>query len=100
MQTISGPSTRTNAVFRKVAQNLYRLESSGGYYALFKRSGKQIRLSLSTSDAALARRRLAERRTKVDRLNLTKAANKISFPDLAERWLSNVRVNLKPSSAA
>jgi len=64
------------AVFRKVAQNLYRLESSGGYYALFKRSGKQIRLSLKTSHAALARRRLAERRAKVDRLNLTKGASR------------------------
>ena len=35
------PSART--VFHKVGQNLYRLESSGAYYALFKRGGKQIR---------------------------------------------------------
>ena len=54
------PGTRAHAVFRKVAQNLYRLESSGVYYALFKRSGKQIRKSLKTVDPALARRRLSE----------------------------------------
>jgi len=32
-------------VFHKVAENLYRLESSGGYYALVKRGGKQFRRS-------------------------------------------------------
>ena len=40
----------------KVAQNLYRLESSGIYYALFKRGSKQIRKSLKATEAALARR--------------------------------------------
>jgi hypothetical protein len=34
------------AMFHKVAQNLYRLESSGKYYAWFKRAGKQIRRRL------------------------------------------------------
>jgi hypothetical protein len=36
--------------FHKVAENLYRLESSGGYYALIKKSGKQFRRSLKTKD--------------------------------------------------
>ena len=36
-------------VFHKVAENLYRLESSGGYYALIKKSGKQFRRSLKTT---------------------------------------------------
>jgi len=31
------------AVLHKVAQTVHRIESSGNYYALFKRSGKQIR---------------------------------------------------------
>jgi len=44
----------------KVAQNLYRLESSGIYYALFKRGSKQFCKSLKAASAALARRRLAE----------------------------------------
>jgi hypothetical protein len=29
--------------FHKVAENLYRLESSNGHYALLKRGGKQFR---------------------------------------------------------
>jgi hypothetical protein len=55
------------AVFHKVAENPCRLDSSGTYYALFKRAGKQIRRSLKTTDAALARRRLNELREKVER---------------------------------
>jgi len=34
---------RLISVFHKAARNLYRLESSETYYALFKRGGKQIR---------------------------------------------------------
>ena len=86
------------AVFHKVAQNLYRLESSGTYYALFKRGGKQIRKSLKTSDTALARRRLSELGAKVSRLTLTKGASKLTFTELAERWLAKQRVSLKEKS--
>jgi len=41
-------------IFHKVAENLYRLESSGGYYALIKKSGKQFRRSLKTSPLSSA----------------------------------------------
>jgi len=94
LETSSGP------VFRKVAQNLYRLESSGKYYALFKRAGKQIRRSLKTTDAALARRRLSEVREKVSRLNQTRGASKLTFGELAERWLANHSVHLKEKSVS
>jgi hypothetical protein len=47
-------------VFHRVAENLYRLESSGGYYALLKRGDKQFRRSLKTKDCKLADRRLFE----------------------------------------
>jgi hypothetical protein len=67
----------SGAVFHKVAQNLYRLESSESYYALFKRGGKQIRKSLKTSDATPARRRLADLWEKVSLLNQTKGASKV-----------------------
>ena len=33
-------------VFHRVAENLYRMEPSGGYYALLKRADKQFRRSL------------------------------------------------------
>jgi hypothetical protein len=39
-----------NLVLHWVAENLYRLESSGGYYALLKRGDKQFRRSLRTKD--------------------------------------------------
>ena len=100
--TSNHPETTVPArqpVFNKVGENLYRLESSGAYYALLKRGGKQIRRSLKTTDAALARRRLTELRAKVARLNQTPGAGKITFAELAQRWLANVGVNLKPSSA-
>lgn len=88
-----------NPVFHKVGQNLYRHESSGGYYALFKRSGKQIRKSLKTTDPALARHRLAEYRQKIARLTQTKGASKITFTELGARWLAN-QIGLKPASAS
>jgi integrase len=77
---------------------LYRLESSGTYYALFKRASKQIRKSLKTTDRALARRRLNELQEKVSALNQTRGASKLTFSELADRWLSNHRVHLKEKS--
>ena len=50
--------------FRKVGENLYRLNTTGGYYALLKRGGKQIRKSLKTTDKKLAKRRLVEHATR------------------------------------
>jgi integrase len=94
------PQLPSRAIFHKVAQNLYRLESSGIYYALFKRSGKQIRRSLKTNGPALARRRLGELSNKVARLNPIKGAGKITFADLAGRWLDNHRVHLKERTIA
>ena len=69
------------AVFSKVAENLYRHESSGSYYALFKRAGKQIRKPIKTKDAALARRRLNELRDKVARVNQTRGTSDAWLPD-------------------
>ena len=53
-------STRKPYTFKRVSENLYKVIETGGYYALVKRGGKQIRRSLKTTDKALARRRLAE----------------------------------------
>jgi len=41
----------------RVAENLYRSESSSTYYAIFFRDGKQIKRSLKTTDPTLAKRR-------------------------------------------
>ena len=64
-QTLPNTSQLT---FTKVAECLYRNESSGIYYALVKRHSKQFRRSLKTSDRQLANRRLAEFRNRVTRL--------------------------------
>ena len=67
--------------FRKVGENLYRLNTSGGYYALLKRGGKQFRKSLKTTDKELAKRRLGELREKVGRLSTDKGICIISFAE-------------------
>ena len=52
-------------VFHRVGENLYRLESSGGYYGLVKKGGKQFRRSLDTGDRKLAERRLKGLKDKI-----------------------------------
>lgn len=86
--------------FRKVAECLYRHESSKVYYALVKRSGKQYRRSLKTQDRKLAERRLGDFRQKIGQLSLTASPTQITFSDLAGRWLESLKPTLKPSSYA
>lgn len=93
------PFSEASPVFRKVAECLYKHESSGTYYALVKKGGKQFRRSLKTDDRQLANRRLADFREKVGQLNDIKAARKMTFKELAQRWFATVRGGLKPSSA-
>ncbi len=52
--------------FRKVAENLYCYSSSGVYYARFRNSGKEISISLQTTDRELAKRRLQEEMRKAE----------------------------------
>ena len=66
--------------FRKVGENLYRLKTSGTYYALLKRGGKQIRKSLKTKDKELAARKLGELREKVSRLNTVPCEEAVKTP--------------------
>lgn len=84
-------------VFNRVAENLYRLETSGGYYALLKRGDKQFRRSLRTGDRKLAERRLAELRAQVGNLSVSEDA-RLSFPEIAERWMQATAHTLKEST--
>lgn len=86
------------ATMLKVGENLYRNESSGTYYGIVKRSGKQIKRSLKTKDFAMAKRYLKQFETKVDRMDPMKGKVKIAFKDLAKRWLRIQKPNLKASS--
>ena len=94
------PASPAAPVLHRVGQNLYRLASSGTYYALFKRSGKQIRKCLKTTDAAIARRRLKDLGEKVSRLAKVDGAISLTFSELAKRWLGSKEVNLKPASTS
>lgn len=84
-------------VFHRVAENLYRLEQTGGYYALVKRGDKQFRRSLKTKDRKLAERRLAEFREQVGGLVLSEDA-RLSFEDIGQRWLDSTAHTLKEST--
>ena len=66
--------------WKKVASCLYRYKG-GTYYALLKKSGKQIKQSLETDDAEMARRKLRELRQKIDNTD----------PDLARRTMAQHR---------
>ena len=85
-------------VFHRVAENLYRLETSGGYYGLLKRGDKQFRRSLKTKDRKLADRRLTELRAQVGNLKIGDEAGQ-SFDEVAKRWMAVTSHTLKPSSA-
>ena len=94
-----GETTKARkVVFHRVAENLYRLESSGGYYALVKRGDKQFRRSLKTKDRKLAERRLAELRSQVGGLVIS-GESRLSFDEVAKRWMAVTAHTLKASSA-
>lgn len=90
--------TTGGSPFRKVGECLYRHESSAIYYALVKRSGKQYRRSLKTTDRKLAERKLADFRQKIGQLSQTASASGITVSGLASRWLGTLKSTLKPKS--
>lgn len=59
----------SQAVFEKVGECLYRLASTGGYYARVWSRGREIRRSLKTKDPALAKRRLRDLRRELETLD-------------------------------
>lgn len=89
------PEKPRQVAFQKVGPNLYRLDSTGGYYALLKRADKQFRRSLRTKDRRLAERRLAELREKVGNLATGDDA-RLTFADVAQRWLQLSKPAMKP----
>src|SRR5436305_203860 len=98
MKTMRGKNPKPAAgqpVFHKVAENLYRLESSGGYYALVKKGDKQFRRSLKTKDRKLADRRLKELKEQISGLSLADDS-KLGFEAVANRWLESVKHTLAP----
>jgi integrase len=93
----TGAKAARKLVFHRVAENLYRLEPSGGYYGLIKRGDKQFRRSLKTKDRKLADRRLVELRVQVENLTIGGDA-RLTFDEVAERWKAATQHGLKPST--
>jgi integrase len=102
---IFGVKTQENAlkqaeqpVFHKVAENLYRLESSNGYYALVKKAGKQFRRSLKTKDRKLAERRLKELKAQIGVLTVAKDDAKLTFKEVADAWNDATKHSIEEST--
>ena len=93
-------NTSESPSFRKVAECLYRHKSSGIYYALVKRSGKQYRQSLKNKDRKLAERHLPGFREKTGHLAKSAGASKPAFGDIAKLWRETLRPMLKEKSFA
>lgn len=74
--------------FEKVGECLYRYSSTGTYYAVLKHSGKLIRRSLQTDDRALAKRRLADFRQTLERID--PKAGRVTVAELADRFMSTI----------
>ena len=89
------PSSRKPYTFKRVSENLYKVTETGGYYALVKRGGKQIRRSLKTTDKALAKRRLAELKQKASKLRTGKEYASVTFEKYSERWIKAKEASLK-----
>lgn len=85
------------SVFGRTKGGLLRLESSGVYYARFKHAGKTYKKCLHTSDRRHAQRLLAEFRLAVENVT-SKEAGRVTFAEIAQRWLASVRHTLKPST--
>ncbi|WP_269523028.1 tyrosine-type recombinase/integrase [Coraliomargarita parva] len=83
----------------RVAECLYRNTSSGRYYALVKRNGRQIRKSLKTQDRKLAERCLKEFLASIGRIDPSGESRQIRFEELGPQWLQVHNASLKPSSA-
>jgi integrase len=86
----SKPTTLT-----RVAECLYK-NVHGTYFALLKVRGKQIKKSLKTKDATVAKRHLATHRAKAH--NLLSEDGGITFGNLAARWLDVIKSDLRPRS--
>lgn len=92
------PTSQNQQDLKRVGECLYRSQSSNIYYAILKRNGKQIKRSLKTTDAPLARRRLKDLKDQAASLSIN-GTNKATFSEIAQRWLKMATVTMKPSSA-
>jgi len=87
---------KKSQILKRVGECLYR-NGHRTYFALIKISGKQIKRSLKTDDLAIAKRYLAELRSRAERLH-GKANRGIRLEALKANCLESIKSNLKPKS--
>jgi integrase len=83
--------------YKKVSENLYRRQTTGTYYGLLKRGGKQFRRSLKTKDRKLAERHLADLKEELADFQPGKDSD-ASFDRISDRWMVMQKGNWKPST--
>ena len=93
----SSPKHRTKPVWNRVAENLFRYEPSGGYYAIIKRGGKLKRKALGTFDRIIANARLTEYRRQIGAVP-PQENSRVGFQELAGEWLTSVKHAMTESS--
>jgi len=79
----------------KVGECLYRYSSNGVYYALVKDRGKQKKRSLGTTDKAVAKRKLADFKRNLGKVD--HSAGKVTLRELCAHYLATVQ-NQKPAT--
>lgn len=92
------PAEPPQTLFR-IADNLYRSDSSGIIYAILTKDGRQIRRSLRTNNKDTARARLTKLRDdllEADGNHRDAELVGLSFKDAAGRWLEAVSATLRP----
>jgi integrase len=93
---------KSSREFKKITRvpNLYRRQGTDVYYLRVKRTGREFRRSLRTTDFALAKRRLREFEGKASKLQGVETDKRLLFEDLSKRWLEGIKPDMKPSSYA
>lgn len=77
----------------KVAECLYRYSANGVYYALVRHRGKLFQKSLETKEQAVAKRKLADYRVELAKVDVTHG--RMTLAELCDRYLLTVQ-NQKP----
>ena len=75
-------------LFKRVGESLYRYQPTGTYYARLAVAGREVRRSLRTRDPAHAKRRLAELRGDLARVD--HGAGRVTLAALVDRYLATV----------
>ena len=84
-----GASPNRLGALQKVGECLYRYSSNGVYYARVRMDGKEIKRSLETTDRELAKRKLADFKEQLRRID--RSQGRITLAELCARYLKTIQ---------